>query len=173
MAIEADTSLPSKRLIRIFDAIEGRAGLARHAAGTPVPGSRGQVFVCWCRENGVFIDYIQPGKPNQNALIECFNRSLRNEVLDLTCYATSPRCERSSISGGGYATKTGRMTRWVACHTSSMHNVTWKTLLLNCQLDWEAYGLVRGTNYASAIYNWSGMTVTSKFLGAKKKKPPV
>ncbi|MET0115991.1 MAG: transposase [Sedimenticola sp.] len=29
------------------------------------------------------MDYIEPGKPNKNSFIERFNRSLRNEVLDL------------------------------------------------------------------------------------------
>jgi len=30
----------------------------------------------------LMIDYIEPGKPNQNAYIERFNRSYRTEVLD-------------------------------------------------------------------------------------------
>jgi len=37
----------------------------------------------WCRDNGVRIQHIQPGKPNQNAYIERFNRTYRNEVLNL------------------------------------------------------------------------------------------
>jgi putative transposase len=31
----------------------------------------------------VKIQYIQPGEPNQNAYIERFNRTYRNELLDL------------------------------------------------------------------------------------------
>ena len=42
----------------------------------------GSVFTKWCKDHGIFIDYIEPGKPNQNAYIERFNRTYRNEVLD-------------------------------------------------------------------------------------------
>jgi putative transposase len=36
----------------------------------------------WCAAKGIKILYIQPGKPDQNAIIERFNRSFRREVLD-------------------------------------------------------------------------------------------
>jgi putative transposase len=40
-----------------------------------------EVFRTWCEENEIEIRYIQPGKPNQNAFIERFNRTFRSEVL--------------------------------------------------------------------------------------------
>ena len=41
-----------------------------------------QVFADWCKDHGVKLNYIQPGKPNQNAYIERFNRTYRHEVLN-------------------------------------------------------------------------------------------
>lgn len=40
-------------------------------------------FIAWGESVGMKIHYIQPGEPNQNAYIERFNRTYRNELLDL------------------------------------------------------------------------------------------
>jgi putative transposase len=40
-------------------------------------------FMAWAKKVGMTIQYIQPGKPNQNAFIERFNKTYRNEILDL------------------------------------------------------------------------------------------
>ena len=48
----------------------------------PGPEILSQAFVDLCREHQVETRYIQPGKPNQNAFIERFNRTFRHEGLD-------------------------------------------------------------------------------------------
>ena len=46
------------------------------------PEFLGEAFTAWAKGSGVAIQYIQPGKSNQNAYIERFNRTFREEVLD-------------------------------------------------------------------------------------------
>jgi len=57
-------------------------GGRQRSASTTGPEFTAQPFVDWCAEHGVAIHYIQPGKPDQNAYIERFNRSYRTEVLN-------------------------------------------------------------------------------------------
>ena len=39
-------------------------------------------FTEWCEQQKIELFYIEPGKPDQNAFVERFNRTYREEVLD-------------------------------------------------------------------------------------------
>ena len=67
------------RVLNELVALHGRPSAVRVDNG---PEFTAQPFVDWCAEHGVATDYIQPGKPDQNAYIERFNRSYRTEVLN-------------------------------------------------------------------------------------------
>lgn len=82
LAIEIDTSLPSVRVVQVLDQL-----VALHGAPARLRSDNGPEFLAaaladWCAEHGITLQHIQPGKPNQNAFIERFNKTYRTEVLD-------------------------------------------------------------------------------------------
>jgi putative transposase len=82
LAIEVDTSLPALRVIRVLDrVIEGRnkPSVIRVDNGPEFISERLQQ---WCESKEIRLQFIQPGKPVQNAFIERNNGSLRKELLD-------------------------------------------------------------------------------------------
>lgn len=80
--IEIDTSITSQRLVRVFEQLRSEHGLPEVLRTDNGPEFLGEAFTEWAKEAGMAIQYIQPGKPNQNAYIERFNRTYREEVLD-------------------------------------------------------------------------------------------
>ena len=42
----------------------------------------------WAEEHGVMLEFIQPGKPMQNGVVERFNRRYREAVLDMYIFHT-------------------------------------------------------------------------------------
>lgn len=80
--IEIDTSITSDRLVRVFSRIAQERGLPRVLRCDNGPEFLGEAFTAWAKAAGMSIQYIQPGKPNQNAFVERFNRTYREEVLD-------------------------------------------------------------------------------------------
>lgn len=82
LEIVVDTSITAGRVVRVLELLKSQRGVPRSIRVDNGPEMTAQAFADWCRENEVRIDYIQPGKPNQNAYIERFNRTCRTEVLD-------------------------------------------------------------------------------------------
>jgi putative transposase len=85
--IEVDTSISSERLIRVFARLHRDRGLPQVLRTDNGPEFLGKAFTQWAKVAGMAIQYIQPGKPNQNAYIERFNRTLREELLDQHLFA--------------------------------------------------------------------------------------
>lgn len=86
--IVVDTSITAVRLVRILELLKSQFGTPKAIRVDNGPEFTAQAFADWCSENHVRIDYIQPGRPNQNAYIERFNRSYRDEVLDPHIFST-------------------------------------------------------------------------------------
>lgn len=88
LRIEIGTSIPAARVVRVMDQlveVYGRPEAIRLDNG---PELTADVFVQWAKDHGVELWFIQPGKPNQNAFIERFNRSFREEVLNAYLFNT-------------------------------------------------------------------------------------
>ena len=80
--IVVDTSLPATRVVRVLEQLKEERGVPRMIRVDNGSEMTSLAFTKWCENNHVRICYIEPGKPNQNAYIERFNRSYRTEVLN-------------------------------------------------------------------------------------------
>jgi len=83
LAVEVDHSLPSERVARVLDQVAEERGYPRKLRSDNGPEFMAQALENWAEQNNVELTPIQPGKPTQNAYIERFNRTFREEVLSL------------------------------------------------------------------------------------------
>jgi len=80
--IEVDTSLPAERVIRVLELLLQWRGVPQQIRMDNGPELISQHLESWAKEHGIELAHIQPGKPAQNAYIERFNRTFRQDVLD-------------------------------------------------------------------------------------------
>jgi putative transposase len=85
-AIEVDTSLGGRRVTRVLDRLEETRGLPE-----VITLDNGPEFTCkaldeWACRKGVKLNFIDPGKPVQNAFIESFNGRFRDECLNMNWF---------------------------------------------------------------------------------------
>ena len=82
LAIEVDLSLTGERVTRVLERLRTTRGLPIVIQADNGPELRGRTLDQWAYEHGVRLQFIEPGKPIQNAHIESFNARLRDECLN-------------------------------------------------------------------------------------------
>ena len=86
LALEVDTSLPSRRVTRALAEIIDRRGAPVAIRSDNGPEVSSRHYLAWCIEKRIDAVHIQPGKPTQNAHIESFNGRLRDECLNVSWF---------------------------------------------------------------------------------------
>jgi putative transposase len=84
LAIEVDTSLPSLRVIRVLEKLIAERGCPANIRCDNGPEFISHKLEEWCSHENrqISLQFIQPGKPMQNAYIERKNGSIRRELLN-------------------------------------------------------------------------------------------
>lgn len=84
LAIEVDTSLPSLRVIRVLEKLITERGCPANIRCDNGPEFISHKLEQWCNDEArkISLQFIQPGRPMQNAFIERKNGSLRRELLN-------------------------------------------------------------------------------------------
>ncbi len=81
LAIEVDFSLPAARVVRTLNQIIEWRGKPMGIRVDNGPENVSAALQTWAAKRGIGIFYIQPGKPQQNAYVERYNRTVRQEWL--------------------------------------------------------------------------------------------
>lgn len=82
VAIEVDTSLGGRRVVRVLEQLKALRGLPRQIRSDNGSEFLSRVVDQWAYEQGLQWHTIQPGRPMENAYVESFNGRFRDECLN-------------------------------------------------------------------------------------------
>ena len=83
---EVQHSYPAELVVRALEIISLERGLPVRIRVDNGPEYISSILAQYCKERGVKLDFIEPGKPQQNAYVERFNRTYREDVLDANLF---------------------------------------------------------------------------------------
>ena len=149
LSITVDTSLPAKRVIRELEKLVEWRGKPEKIRSDNSPEFVAEIIRDWCEENDVEWEFIQPGKPTQNSLIERFNRTFRQDILDaymfenlseIRKYANAwvwmynnerPHSSLGQLTPTEFLLKYGKLSEFPTFQQDSNSNSDWNFLVLN------------------------------------------
>ena len=111
LAIEVDFSMPSERVRRVLDQVIEWRGKPRRIRCDNGPEYVAWTLKRWAAKHRIEIEYIQPGKPQQNAYIERYNRTVRYDWLNLRLWEAIDEMQDQA-------------TRWMHLYNHERPNMT-------------------------------------------------
>lgn len=86
LAIEVAPSLPSRKVTTCLDQIAAWRGYPQRLRLDNGSEFIAHHFKDWAKQHGIRLDFTEPGCPYQNAYVERFNRTFREDVLDASWF---------------------------------------------------------------------------------------
>lgn len=88
LAIEVNLNLPTPRIIRVLERVVAWQGYPKKLRMDNGPEFISVTLASWAEEHDIELEFIEPGKPTQNSYIERFNRTYRDEILNMYLFRT-------------------------------------------------------------------------------------
>jgi putative transposase len=82
LAIEVNTGISSRQVTRVLERVIAERGVPGSIRCDNGPEFTSLFFMEWCKDEGIAVIHIQPGKPVQNGHVESFNGRFRDECLN-------------------------------------------------------------------------------------------
>ena len=86
LAIEVDQHIKGEDVVRVVEQIKAMRGTPNFIRVDNGPEFISKELDKWAYENKVTLDFSRPGKPTDNAYIESFNGSFRDECLNINWF---------------------------------------------------------------------------------------
>lgn len=86
LEIEVGISIPSQRVTRVLERVGAGRGYPDAMRVDNGPEFTSRHFLTWCEGKGIAVQFIEPGKPTQNAVMESFNGRFRDECLNANLF---------------------------------------------------------------------------------------
>ena len=100
LALEADTSLGTRRVTRVLDRLIAERGTPLSARSDNGPEYTSRQMLGWAEERKITLVHIQPGRPMQNGRVESFHGRLCDECLNVSWFRTLNDVRRTVPSRG-------------------------------------------------------------------------
>lgn len=94
LAIEAGSRLKGEHVVEVLNRLVALHGAPKYVFVDNGSEFTGRLMDLWAYHHGVRLDFSRPGKPTDNALVESFNGSLRDECLNVHWFETLTEARR-------------------------------------------------------------------------------